>query len=295
MSTAPNQINSSKKLKGRGQWEEVWRRFKKNKIALIGVVILILFILIAIFADKLAPYGFDDQDISNSLLPPSGKYWFGTDNLGRDILSRVIYGSRISLSIGIISTLISAIGGIILGIVAGYFGGKIDNLIMRIMDVFMAIPGVLLAIAIAAALGPGIRNAMIAIGFGALPGFARVIRSSVLSIKGSQFIEAAIATNASTFRILSKYIFPNVLAPILVQTTMQVAFAILQATTLSFLGLGVQPPTPEWGSMISAGRSFLRDYAYISNFPGIAIMITVFALNLVGDGLRDALDPRLKN
>jgi peptide/nickel transport system permease protein len=286
--------NARKKVKKRGQWSEVWHQFKRSKAAVIGGIVLILMVLAAIFADKIAPFGFDDQDISKSFTLPGMEFILGTDNLGRCIFSRLLYGARVSLRIGLISVAISAVAGTILGAIAGYYGGVIDNVIMRVMDILLAIPGILLAIAISAALGPGVGNAMLAIGVAALPGFARIIRSSVLSIREMEYIEAARAINSTDLHIITKYILPNVLAPIIVQSTLGVASAILQATTLSFLGLGVQPPNPEWGAMISSGRSFLRDYSYLTTFPGIAIMLTVFSLNLLGDGLRDALDPRLK-
>jgi len=286
--------NAGKKMKKRGQWSEVWHQFKRSKVAVIGGIVLILMVLAAIFADKIAPFGFDDQDISKSFTPPGAEFILGTDNLGRCIFSRLLYGARVSLRIGLISVAISAVAGTILGAIAGYYGSVVDNVIMRGMDILLAIPGILLAIAISAALGPGVGNAMLAIGVAALPGFARIIRSSVLSIREMEYIEAARAINSTDFHIITKYILPNVLAPIIVQSTLGVASAILQATTLSFLGLGVQPPNPEWGAMISSGRSFLRDYSYLTTFPGIAIMLTVFSLNLLGDGLRDALDPRLK-
>jgi len=253
-------------------------------------------VLMALFAKQIAPYYYDNQDISVALLAPgeNPKFPLGTDNLGRDILSRIIYGAQISLRVGLVAVCISAGVGCILGAIAGYFGGVVDNVIMRIMDVLLAIPGILLAIAIAATLGPGMTNAIISVGISGIPAFARVVRSSVLSVRDMEYIEAAKAINATSARILLRHITPNILAPILVQATLGIANAILQAASLSFLGLGAQPPVPEWGAMISNGRAYLRDYSYMVTMPGIAIMITVFAINLLGDGLRDALDPRLK-
>lgn len=289
-------LSVNKPVKKRGQWADVWLRLKKNKMAVTGLVILALLVIIAIFADYIAPYGFDDQDpVGRGLLSPSKEFLFGTDNLGRDILSRIIFGARVSLQVGIIAVGISVVSGGFLGAIAGYYGGKYDNWIMRFLDVLMSIPGILLAITISATLGPGITNAMIAVGISGTPGFARVVRASVLSIKGNEYIEAARAINSSDFRIITRHIIPNILAPVIVQATLSVANAIMTAASLSFLGMGVQPPIPEWGAMLSQGRSFLRDYPHVVLFPGLAIMVTVFSLNLLGDGLRDALDPKLKH
>jgi len=287
---------TSNQLKKRSQFKEVWHRLKRNKLAVISLIVLGLLVLMALFAKQIAPYYYDNQDISVALLAPgeNPKFPLGTDNLGRDILSRIIYGAQISLRVGLVAVCISAGVGCVLGAIAGYFGGVIDNVIMRIMDVLLAIPGILLAIAIAATLGPGMTNAIISVGISGIPAFARVVRSSVLSVRDMEYIEAAKAINATSARILLRHITPNILAPILVQATLGIANAILQAASLSFLGLGAQPPVPEWGAMISNGRAYLRDYSYMVTMPGIAIMITVFAINLLGDGLRDALDPRLK-
>ncbi|MDR1520312.1 MAG: ABC transporter permease [Planctomycetota bacterium] len=287
--------NMMKKVKSRGPWGEVWRRLKRNRMALIGLAILLAMVLLAIFADVVAPYGMDDQDpLERAFLSPSLEFPFGTDNLGRDILSRVIFGARISLQVGIIAVGISFVFGCVFGAIAGYYGNTWDNIIMRLMDTLLAIPGILLAITIAATLGPGIINAMMAVGLSGAPGFARVVRASVLTVRGNEYVEAARAVNASDFRIITKHIMPNILAPVIVQATLSVANAILMAAALSFLGLGVQPPIPEWGAMLSQGRLFLRDYPHVVIFPATAIMLTVFGLNLFGDGLRDALDPRLK-
>lgn len=282
-------------IKKRSQWGDVWKRLKRNKMAVAGMVILVLLVLLAIFADFIAPYGYDDQDpVNRAFLTPCAAFPFGTDNLGRDILSRVIYGARISLQVGLVTVGISAILGGILGAIAGYYGNRADNVIMRFMDILLSIPGILLAITIAATLGPGLINAMIAVGISGIPAFARVVRASVLSVRENEYIEAARAINASDLRIIVSHILPNILAPIIVQATLNVATAILTASALSFLGVGVQPPIPEWGAMLSQGRTFLRDYPHVVLFPGLAILVTVFSLNLLGDGLRDALDPRLK-
>ncbi|MBS4040123.1 MAG: ABC transporter permease [Flavobacteriales bacterium] len=281
--------------KKRSPWAEVWRRLKKNKAALFGLTIICILFILAIFADYIAPYGFDDQDLLARFQTPNSKHLLGTDNFGRDILSRIIYGSRISLQVGFIAVSIAMICGGTLGSIAGYYGGRLDNFIMRIMDILLAIPGILLAISIVAALGPGLRNVMIAVGIGSIPSYARIVRASVLSLRDQEFIEAAKAVGANDFRIITKHIIPNSMAPIIVQATIGVANAILSAAGLSFIGLGIQPPQPEWGAMLNNGRQFIRDYSHMTAFPGLAIMITIFALNLLGDGLRDALDPRLKS
>jgi len=287
--------NAAKKKKKTGPWRDVFNRLKKNKMAMFGLVIIILLVFLALSADFIAPYGYDDQNLKDRLTPPNSQYLLGTDNFGRDILSRIIYGSRISLQVGFIAVGISAIIGGALGSIAGYYGGRLDNFIMRAMDILLAIPSILLAISIVAALGPGLQNVMIAVGIGSIPSYARIVRASVLSIRDQEFVEAARAVGANDFRIITKHILPNAMAPIIVQATLGVAGAILSAAGLSFIGLGIQPPTPEWGAMLSSGREYLRDNWYVATFPGLAIMITIFALNLLGDGLRDALDPRLKN
>lgn len=287
-----NTVNKKKKS---GPWRDVFNRLKRNKMAMFGLAIILLLIILALFADVIAPYGYDDQNLKDRLTPPNSQYLLGTDNFGRDILSRIIYGSRISLQVGFIAVGISAIIGGALGSIAGYYGGKLDNFVMRAMDILLAIPSILLAISIVAALGPGLQNVMIAVGIGSIPSYARIVRASVLSIRDQEFVEAARAVGANDFRIITKHILPNAMAPIIVQATLGVAGAILSAAGLSFIGLGIQPPTPEWGAMLSSGREYLRDNWYVATFPGLAIMITIFALNLLGDGLRDALDPRLKN
>ncbi len=284
-----------KKKKKKSQWVDVWKRLKVNKMAMIGLVIIVVLIVTAIFADFIAPYGFDDQSLKDRLLAPSLKHLFGTDNFGRDIFSRIVYGTRISLMIGFIAVSIAALVGGSLGAISGYYSGKLDNIIMRGVDILLAIPSILLAISIVASLGPGLRNVMIAVGIGSVPSYARIVRASVLSYRDQEFVEAARAIGANDFRIILKHIIPNTLAPIIVQATLGVAGAILSAAGLSFIGLGIQPPTPEWGAMLSGGRDYLRDNWYVATFPGLAIMVTIFGLNLLGDGLRDALDPRLKN
>jgi peptide/nickel transport system permease protein len=275
---------------------EIWHRLLRNKMAMLGLVILVLLALSAIFADFIADYDSKviAQNISERLQGPSAAHWFGTDEFGRDIFARIIHGGRVSLVVGLISVSVSLIIGGALGAFAGFYGGNVDNVIMRIMDIFLAIPSTLLAITIVAALGTSLVNVMLAIGISGIPNFARIVRAAVMSVKDQEFVESARAIGASNATIIFREIIPNCMAPIIVQATLSVASAILSTASLSFLGLGVQPPSPEWGAMLSSGRNFLRDAIHITLFPGLAIVITILALNLLGDGLRDALDPRLK-
>lgn len=274
---------------------DMWIRMRRNKLSMVGLTVILLLIIVAIFADQIAPYGFAEQDLANQFAKPSSEHLFGTDDLGRDIFSRVVYGSRISLKVGFISVGIALVLGVAIGAITGYFGGRIDNILMRFIDILQSIPDILLAIAILAALGPGLSNLMIAVGVAAIPGYARIVRSSVLSIRDMEFIEASRANGSSHARIIFKHVIPNCLAPIIVQATLGVAYAIINAAGLSFIGLGLEPPTPEWGAMLSAGRSYIRDHVHMTIYPGLAIVVTIFALNVLGDGLRDALDPKLKH
>lgn len=284
-----------KKRKKSGPWREVWRRLKQNKSAIFGLIVILTLIFVAIFADQIAPYGYDDQNLRARFQTPNGDHWFGTDNFGRDIFSRIIYGAQVSLKVGLLAVGIALIVGGTLGAIAGFYGGRLDNGIMRFIDILLAIPAILLAISIVAALGPELRNVMIAVGVGSIPSYARIVRASVLSLRDQEFIEAARAVGASDTRLILKHIIPNSLAPLIVQSTIGVAGAILSAAGLGFIGLGIQPPLAEWGAMLNSGRQYIRDYPHMTAFPGLAIMVTIFALNLLGDGLRDALDPRLKN
>lgn len=288
--------DNKKSTKRRGQWAEVWRRLKQNKMAMVGLGILIVLIFFAVFANQIADY--DDmaikQNSAKRMASPDKDNWLGTDHLGRDIFARIVHGSRVSLMVGIVAVGFAiAIGGT-LGAIAGFYGGTVDNIIMRIMDVFLAIPSILLAIAIVAALGGNLFNLMIAVGISSIPQYARIVRASVLSVKDEEYIDSARAIGASDFRIITKHIIPNSLAPVIVQGTLGVASAILSTSGLAFIGLGIPKPQPEWGAMLSGGRQYLRQAPHITTFPGLAIMITILALNLLGDGLRDALDPRLK-
>ncbi len=281
--------------KKKNPWVEVFRRLRKNRLAMLGLVVVLLLIGMALFASSIAPYSYEDQDLLAAFEGPSKAHWFGTDEFGRDIFSRVVYGSRISLQVGLVAVSFSILIGGFLGALAGYYGGWIDNLIMRIMDILFSVPQLLLAISVAASLGPGLFNLMIAVGISSVPQYARLVRASVLSIREQEFIEAAKSIGARDLKIIFRHILPNCMAPIIVQGTLGVAFAILTAAGLSFIGLGIQPPIPEWGAMLSGGREYIRDNAYMTMFPGLAIMITILALNFLGDGLRDALDPKLKN
>ena len=289
-----NQIEIDKKKTTDGLWVEAWKRLLKNKIALFGLGIILILIVTAILAPIIAPYDPIETDILQRLKAPSGEHLLGTDDLGRDILSRLIYGSRISLQVGVISVSFALIFGVTIGLLAGYYGGKVELILMRVIDVMLAFPSILLAIAIMAILGPQLSNAMIAIGLINLPRFARIVRSSVLTVKEEEYVAAAKSLGASDFRIIIKHILPNCLAPLIVQSTLSIATAILEAAGLSFLGLGAQPPIPEWGAMLSAGRASLQLAPWVVTFPGLAIVITVLGFNLFGDGLRDALDPKMK-
>jgi peptide/nickel transport system permease protein len=283
--------------KRRGQIKSIWFRYKKNKLAMTGLILMGVLIFIAIIAPLIADYEQDavSQNMKIRLQPPSIEHIFGTDQYGRDMFARIIFGARVSLAVGLASVVISSVLGILIGSISGYYGGMIDNILMRTMDVLLAIPSIFLAIAIVAALGPGLINLLIAMSISYTPGFSRIVRSSVLSVKNQEFIEAAIACGTKDNRIIFKHVIPNAIGPILVQVTLSIARAIIHVSSLSFLGLGVKPPMPEWGSMLAEGKPLMRDNQYLVVIPGIAIVLSVMALNLIGDGLRDALDPRLKN
>lgn len=291
-----------KKIKQKGRVKksspgrEAWKRLRRNKLAIAGMIILIVLILTAIFADVIAPYGIDQQMLRNRLQKPSftSGHLMGTDDFGRDVFSRVVYGARISLPIGLICVFLAfALGGT-LGAIAAFYGGRIDNVIMRFMDIFQSIPPMLMAIAIAASLGNGVLNLVLAISISTMPARSRIVRASILTVKRNDYIESARAIGASSRRQLLKYMLPNAIGPILTSFTFSVATAILTVSSLSYIGLGISPPTPEWGCMLSASKELIRTAPYTLLFPGLMIMITVLALNLFGDGLRDALDPRLK-
>lgn len=280
--------------KSNSQFASVWRSLRRNRMAMLGLFILVILVLVAIFADVIAPYAYDAQDLLSMRQAPSAEHIFGTDEFGRDIFSRIIYGSRLSLVVGFISVGIALVLGGILGAIAGFYGGLLDDIIMRCMDILLAIPQVLLAIAIIASLGNGLVNLMIAVGISSIPSYARIVRASVMTIRGEEYIEAAHASGTGDAKIIMKHILPNCLAPVIVQVTLGIANAILSCAALSFIGLGITPPSPEWGAMLSGARNYVLTYPYMSVFPGLAIILTVLALNLLGDGLRDALDPKLK-
>ncbi len=284
--------NTTKK---RSRLSETWRRLKKNKLAVLSLILLVILFLVAILAPVLAPYHYAQENFSQSFAGSSREHLLGTDRLGRDILSRLIYGSRQSLQMGLYSTALAAIVGIIIGAISGFYGGRVDNLLMRLLDIYQGIPMFLLCITLAAVLGPSLRNAIIAIGISSVPIFARLMRASVLTVGDAEYIEAARAINTSNSRILSTEIIPNAISPLIVSITMNMGSAVLAGAGLSFIGLGVEAPIPEWGAMISDARNFLRGHATLALYPGICVMISVLAFNLLGDGLRDALDPRLKN
>jgi len=296
MTPAMAKINKHvrKKTKASTPAREAWSRLCRNKAAVLGLVIMCVLLLLALFPDFFAPYGEDEQMYDDAFTFPCLKYPLGTDSYGRDILSRLIFGTRISLMIGLTSVAMSLLIGGVCGLFSAYYGGKVDNVIMRIMDVLYALPSLILAIAIASALGSGLFILILAIGISHTPGFARVVRAAAITVRSQEYMEAARSIGCSSARMILRHMLPNSIAPIIVQTTLGVAVNILSGAALSFIGVGVQPPTAEWGFMLSAGRQYIRTHWYIVTFPGITIMITIFGLNLLGDGLRDALDPKLK-
>ena len=281
--------------KGHGQSSDILKRLKRNRLAMTGLVIIVLLILMALLAPVISPYPYEAMNLKNMHAAPDARHWFGTDELGRDILSRIIYGARYSLSLGILAIVYSYTAGIALGSVAGYFSGMVDNVILRVMDIIQSIPGILMAIIVSTVLGPGLTNTIIAMSFGNLPMSVRLLRANIMSIRKSEYLEAATAINCSPFRIMLRHILPNAYSPLLVSATMSIGNTIMQAAALSYIGLGVQPPYAEWGAMLSGARSFQRDHPHELIFPGLFIMLTVLAFNLLGDGLRDAMDPKLKN
>ena len=280
--------------KPNSQWKDAWRRLRKNKLAMLGLFIVLLLIFCTVFADFLTPYDYAKQDLANKFTYPCLAHPFGTDNYGRDILARVLYGGRISLLVSLSAVAMALIVGGFIGALAAYIGGMFENVVMRIFDIIMAIPGFLLAVTVQAALGSGVQNAAVAIAISTMPTMARIMRSAILTVKGQEFVEAAHAVGAGHLRIILVHLIPNTFATVVVNATLMLGAAILTISSLSFIGLGVAPPAPEWGSMLSAGRQFIRDFWPIVTFPGLAIMATLFGFNLLGDGLRDALDPKLK-
>ena len=291
-----NMKATSAKPKKRSQFQETMRRLSKNRSAMLGLAIILLVILISVGASIF--YDYDTQviaQVGDRLVKPCWQHPFGTDELGRDIFTRVLYGARYSLSVSFVAVLVSLIIGVPLGAIAGFCGGVIENLIMRFNDILLALPSIFTAIAIVSALGKSTLNLMIAVGVCSICTFAQVTRSAVLTVRNNEYVEAARALGATNLHIIFQHILPNCLAPIIVQTTFRMGQAIISAASLSFLGLGIPLPAPEWGAMLSAGRNYLLGYSYMTMFPGLALLITVIAFNMVGDGLRDALDPKLKH
>lgn len=270
------------------------KRLLKNKAAVVGGLVILFIIIVGVLGPFLVKTDPNAQNILNKLQPPSKEHWFGTDNFGRDIFSRIVNGTKLTLTVGFLSVFIGGTIGVILGIVAGYYGGAIDTITMRLMDILLAFPGILLALAIVSVLGGSIVNVIIAVGIFSVPAFARIVRGSTLQVKKLEFIDAVRALGASDIRIIFKHILPNILSPIIVQATMRIATAILTASGLAFLGLGAQPPDPEWGAMLSDGRTYMHNAGHMVLIPGMMIVVVVLAFNIFGDGLRDALDPKMK-
>ena len=286
---------ASKKTKRRSSsFSEVWKRLKRNRLAMAGLTVFCLLVLLALFPQIFATHDPIEQNPIESLAPPSAAHWFGADNFGRDIYSRIIYGTRVSLGIGLAGVIFSLIVGGTLGAAAAFYSGKADNLIMRIMDILQSIPSVLLAISIAAALGKGIFNLILAMGISNVPLFARVVRAAVLTVKDKEYVEAGKCIGAVDSRLIFRHMIPNAMGPIMVQATFGVASSILMIAGLSYIGLGISPPTPEWGSMLSDAKQYMQLCWHIMVFPGIALIVSSFSLNVLGDGLRDAFDPKLR-
>ncbi|WP_027415820.1 ABC transporter permease [Aneurinibacillus terranovensis] len=275
-------------------WRDAWNQLKKQRIALVGLGVILLFILLGILAPLLTPYSWDQGKLSDRLISPNSHHWLGTDDLGRDLLTRILYGARISIWVGFSSVAGSIVVGTVLGLIAGYFGSVTDTVISRIFDIMLAFPSILLAIAIVTILGPGLSNALIAIAIVNIPTYGRLVRSKVLSVKEEEYIVAAKVIGMNHTRIIFYHVLPNSIAPVIVQGTLGIATAVLEAAALGFLGLGAQPPQPEWGKMIADSKDYLTNAYWTVLFPGLAIAFTVLGFNLFGDGLRDALDPKMK-
>ena len=294
--TVDTAASTQKKYKKRGPTAEVLHRLRKNKGAMLGGIIVIILIILALLGNVLYDYDTDiiGQNLQDRFIKPCLEHPFGTDNYGRDLFARVIYGTRASLPVGFVAVLVALSIGMVLGAFAGYFGGKVENAIMRFMDIFASVPNTLMAIALVAVMGTSTLSLMIALGITSVPGFARITRASVLSVRNQEYVESARAIGCTNAEIIFKHIIPNCLSPIIVQVTLQIGKAIISASGLSYIGLGVPAPMPEWGALLSAGRNYIRDYSYMTVFPGLIIMLTVIAFNMLGDGLRDAMDPKLK-
>ena len=287
---------SVRPVSGRSVWGMVWFRFRKNKLAMAGLFLLLLMMLAILAAPLYVPYEqVVKQNIVDKFTPPCAEYWFGTDQFGRDLFARIVYGGRISLFMGLAVVAISFVAGCALGGAAGYFGGKVDSVIMRIVDMFMAIPAMLLSMAVVAALGTGVDKLLVALSISQIPRFTRVVRSSIMTLRNQEFVEAAKCCGTSSARIILKHIRPNGMGPVIVSATLTLGQVILSIASLGFLGIGVSSPTPEWGTILSENKVHIRYYPYLGLIPGICIALAVMAVNFIGDGLRDALDPRTKN
>ena len=282
-------------IKKESQLRVFWQRFSKSRVSVAALIVFVLLILSAVFAKVISPYDYGEMVMKDRLLAPCAAHWFGTDNLGRDIFSRIMYGGRYSLSLGVLSVCVSLFFGVILGAVSGFFGGWVDNLIMRILDVIQAIPTILIAIIMSSILGSGFLPTIVALAVPSISGFARVLRAQFLKVSQNEFVEAAVSLSVSKVKIMLRHILPNAWAPLIVSATMGVANSVLNASSLSFIGLGIPKNIPEWGAMLSSSRDSMRDFPHMVIIPGLFICITVLALNIVGDGVRDALDPKLKD
>ena len=286
--------SKQEKVKRQTQFTLIWKRLKQSPSAMIGMSVFTVLAFVAVFADFLAPYEYTKIDILNAFAPPSAEHWCGTDAVGRDIFSRLLVGARYSLTLGICSTILGTVAGMFFGALAGYFGGVVDEIIMRFTDIIQSIPGMVLNVAMACVIGTGFWQCILVLSIGGITGAARMLRAQILQIRSMEYIEAAEVTNCSPAKVIIKHLIPNSFAPMIVSMTMAVGGNIMSAASLAYLGLGVAPPTPEWGAMLSEGRDYLAKYPWLCIFPGVMIMITVLALNLFGDGLRDAMDPKQK-
>ena len=287
-------VKKTKALKP-GSLPYIWNKVRKNPAAMVSMVVVVLLLVLSFISPYICKYGWAEINIRSQFQGPSAEHLLGCDEIGRDILSRVLYGAKYTMSIGIIATAVSFTLGVLVGSVAGYFGGVVDGFLMRFLDIFQSFPDILLAIALATAFGQGFDKIILALGITRVPMYARMMRANILTVRSSEYIEAATSINCSTPRIIMKHVIPNAISPLIIQVTMGIANAGLQASSLSFLGFGVQPPTPEWGSMLATARNYIRDYPHMIIIPGIFIMITVLAFNLIGDAVRDALDPKLRD
>lgn len=292
--TAVQNAKNAGKVKKSSEFARIMKQLSYNKLAVFGLFLFIVFLIACFVVPPFLSHGYNDLDVFNMAQGPSAEHWFGTDEMGRDILVRIFYGGRYSLTIGIFATLLSTVLGIVFGSIAGFFGGQVDNLMMRFLDVIQSLPGMLLTIVLSAVLGPGYVNTILALGINGIAGPARMLRASMLKVRQSEYIEAAESINCSKATIIISHLLPNSISPLIIQTTMGIASGITMASSLSFVGLGVQAPTPEWGAMLSSSRLFILTSPHMVIFPGLAIAITVLSLNLFGDGLRDALDPKMK-